>query len=114
MRLPIRCGMVCAMSDETRGSNLAQRLTDIGISKMEFAARASIDRSTLDRALADDEKVSERTWTKVERTLLALEDELGMAEAGTLVTTTIEIRGAKVTVKGRPSDVAETVRQMLP
>lgn len=101
------------MSDDIRGMNLAQRLTAVGISKSEFAERARVDRGTLDRALANDPKVSERTWTKIERGIAALEDELGMAESGNLVTTTIEVRGAKVTVKGRPADVAETVRQML-
>lgn len=100
-------------TDEARGDDLAQRLAAVGISKSEFAERASIDRGTLDRAISDDPKVSARTWAKIERGLVALEDELGMAESGNLVTTTVEVRGAKVTVKGRPSDVAETIRQML-
>lgn len=101
------------MSDDTRGLNLAQRLTDVGISKKEFAERISVDRGTLDRAIDDDPKVTTRTWAKIERGIVALEDELGMAEAGNLVTTTVEVNGATVTVKGKAAEVAETVRRIL-
>lgn len=99
---------------ESRGSAIARRLEAVGISKAEFAAeRASVDRGTLDRAIADDVKVSARTWSKIERALADLEEELSMAETGALVTSTIDYKGARVTVKGTPHDVAETVRHML-
>lgn len=101
------------MSTETRGTALAQRLNAVGISKSEFADRAKLDRGTIDRALADDPKMQTRTWAKVDRALDALEDELGMAEEGRLVTTTIEVNGTQVTVKGSPAEVAETVKRLL-
>lgn len=101
------------MSTETRGTDLARRLTAVGISKSEFAERAKLDRGTIDRALSDDTKMQARTWAKVERAIEALEDELGMAESGVLVTTTVEVNGATVTVKGTPADVAETVKRIL-
>lgn len=101
------------MSEETRGSNLSARLMAVGISKSEFSARSNIDRGTLDRALDDDPKMTSRTWAKIERGLVALEDELGMAESGRLVTTTVEVNGAQVTIKGSPAEVAETVKRML-
>lgn len=101
------------MSADTRGTALSARLTAVGISKIEFAERASVDRGTLDRAIADDPKVSARTWAKIDRAIEALEDELGMAESGRLVTTTIQVNGATVTVKGTPEDVAKTVKSIL-
>ena len=45
----------------------------------------------MDRALSDDPKVSARTWAKIENLLVALEDELGMAESGHLVVSTVTI-----------------------
>lgn len=101
------------MSDDARVTDLAQRLAAVGISKSEFAERAGVDRGTLGKALSNDDRVTVMTWTKIKRALIGLEDELGMAESGNLVTTTVEVNGAKVTVKGRPSEVAATVRQML-
>lgn len=101
------------MSTQTRGTALAQRMNAVGISKSEFAARAKVDRGTVDRALEDDPTMQDRTWAKLDRAAEALEDELGMAESGNLVTTTIEVNGAHVTVKGSPADVAETVKRML-
>lgn len=88
-------------------------MTAIGIPKREFATRARVDRGTLDRALADDEKISPTTWGKIESTLAHLEEELGMANSGNLVTTTIKIGDAQITVKGAPDEVAATVRGIL-
>lgn len=98
---------------ESPGASTLGRLTAIGITKIEFAQRAGIDRGTLDRALTDDAKVSERTWAKINRVLDELEDEIGMAENGSLVTTVVEIDGGRITVKGHPEEVAAAVRGIL-
>lgn len=97
----------------SRGQRIDERMTALGITKSELAARAEVDRGTLDRALSDSPKMSERTWSKIERALDHAEDEVGMAESGRLVTTTIEFNGARITVEGAPADVAETARQIL-
>ena len=99
--------------DTTEGARLLARMNALGISKAEFSEHAKIDRSTLDRVLRDDAKVTDRTRGKVESALADLEHELGMAESGTGVVSTIEFRGAKVTMQGEPADVAEAVRLML-
>lgn len=98
---------------DTRGQRIQTRLDAIGISKSEFAERASIDRGTLDRVIADDEKVRERTWARVEKAIADLEDELGSAQSGRMVTSTVEFRGAKITMQGTPAEVAEAIRQVL-
>lgn len=97
----------------TKGSGSLDRINALGISKSEFAERAGLDRGTLNRALDDDPKVGARTWGKIESTLAALEDELGIAAAGGAVTSTIEFRGARITMSGTPDDVAAAIRQVL-
>lgn len=97
----------------TRGAAIRERMDAIGISKREFAEQAGIDRGTLDRVLGDDEKVSPRTWRKVESRLAALEDEIGMAESGRMVTSTVTVGDAVVTVRGASEDVAAAVRKIL-
>ena len=91
----------------------AARITALGIPKRDFAERAGVDRGTLDRALEDGPKVTERTWAKIELALTDLEEEIGMAASGSLITSTIEYQGATITLQGSPSDVAETVRRIL-
>ena len=110
------CGIArhyCGMTSHSRGQRAAARITALGIPKRDFADRAGMDRGTLDRALADHPKVGERTWSRIELTLTNLEEEIGMAVGGVLVTTTVEYAGATITVQGSPVDVAETVRQIL-
>lgn len=110
------CGIArhyCGMTSHSRGQRIAARITALGIPKRDFAERAGIDRSTLDRALTDHPKVTDRTWSRVELALSDLEEEIGMAVGGDLVTTTVDYAGATITVQGSPSDVAETVRQIL-
>lgn len=99
--------------ETTRGAGTRARIDAIGISKREFADRADLDRGTLDRALSDDPKVSARTWAKIENLLVALEDELGMAESGHLVVSTVTIGDTAVTIRGTSQDVADTLRQIL-
>lgn len=106
-------GTVSRVNDDTRGHRAETRLLKIGISKREFAERAGLDRGTLNRALANDEKVGDRTWSRIEGALDRLEDEIGMAESGQTVTSTIEFRGARITMAGSPADVAEAIRQVL-
>jgi len=107
------------MSEEAlineRGAAIERRLAAIGIGRREFAEHASIDRTTLYRALSDDrfESISDKTWTKIERALDEVEDELGMAESGHMVTTTFEYAGVKVTMQGTPEDTAETLRAIV-
>ena len=101
------------MTNETRGQSAASRMTALGITKSEFAQRAHLDRGTLDRALHDEPRVSERTWAKIEGSLDALEHELGMAESGHMVTSTVEYRGARITMQGTPADVAAALREIL-
>lgn len=98
-----------------RGSAIERRLDAMGVGRRDFAEHAGIDRTTLYRALSDDkfENVGERTWVKIESALDALEDELGMAATGKVVTTTIEYGGARITVHGPPEEAAETVRLIL-
>lgn len=98
---------------ETRGERLQTRLDAIGITKSEFAERANIDRGTLNRAIEDDPKVTDRTYGRIEHALAALEDEIGMAENGALVTSTIEYQGARITMEGAPSQVAAAIREVL-
>jgi predicted transcriptional regulator len=43
------------------GAAVQARLDAIGITKLEFAERAKIDRGTLNRVLADDPTVTART-----------------------------------------------------
>lgn len=105
---PHACGM-----EPTRGEALKARMDAIGISKREFAERAEIDRGTLDRVLADDPSVTTRTLGKVEQQLAALEDEMGMAESGHLVVSSVTVGDAVVTVRGSAADVAEAVRKIL-
>lgn len=110
------CGIArhhCGMTTHSRGQRTTARITALGIPKRDFAERAGIDRGTLDRALADHPKVSERTWSRIELALTDLEDEIGMAVGGEMVTTTVDFQGATITVQGSPGDVAETVRQIL-
>lgn len=97
----------------TAGSAAKKRMDALGITKIEFAERAGVDRGTLNRALADDPKVGPRTWGKIEATLANLEDELGMFESGAAVTSTIEYRGAKITMSGTPEEVAAAIRKVL-
>lgn len=99
--------------NNTQGERAKTRLLTIGISKSEFAERIELDRGTLNRALADDPKVSERTWARIESALDRIEDELGMAETGRMVTSTVEYRGAKITMQGTPAEVAEAIRRVL-
>ena len=101
------------MSETSPALSISARIEAIGIPKKQFASRAGVDRGTLDRVLAGDGSVQGRTVAKIERALTDLEDEIGMAESGRLVTTTVEVNGATVTVKGTPEDVAETVRRFL-
>lgn len=95
------------------GAQISARLDAIGITKSEFAQRADIDRGTLNRAIDDDERVTNRTRGRIAQVLGELEEEIGMAEAGTVVTSTIEYRGARITMEGGPSEVAEAIRQVI-
>lgn len=99
--------------DDTRGQKVQARLDALGMSKLEFAERVGIDRSTLDRVLNDDEKVRERTWARVENSLSEMEEDLSSAQGGRMITSTIEFRGAKVTMQGSSAEVAEAIRRVL-
>ena len=99
--------------EPTRGERIAERLTAIGISKVEFAERAGLDRGTVTRAADDDPTVRPTTYSKIERALSELEDEIGMAESGRTVTSTIEYRGARITMAGTPDEVARAIREVL-
>lgn len=97
----------------SRGDSARSRIAGIGISKREFADRAGLDRGTLERALSDEANVSARTWARIENQLTALEDEMGMSDAAGVVTSTVTIGEATVTVRGSAADVAESVRRIL-
>lgn len=99
--------------ETTRGELLQARLDAIGISHLEFSKRADSDRGTISRAVSNDPTVTERTWRKLEAAAQTLEEVLGMAEGGNLVTSTIEYRGAKITLQASPAATAETVRRMM-
>lgn len=62
----------------TRGQDAAARIERMGISNIEFASRAKVDRGTLVRAMRDDERISPKTWARIETALGRLERELGM------------------------------------
>ena len=97
----------------SRGEAIQARLDAAGITKVEFAQHASIDRGTLNRAIADDEKVTDRTYSRIERALSALEHELSMDADSGAVTSTIEYRGARITMAGSPEEVARAIREVL-
>ena len=97
----------------TRGDAIQARLDAIGITKIEFAQHANIDRGTLNRAIADDPMVTDRTYGRIEQALAALEDELSMSDGGGAVTSTIEYRGARITMAGTPEEVARAIREVL-
>lgn len=101
------------MDQETWGQETRRRILAIGIPDTEFAKRAGVERGTLKRATDDDPKTSERTRAKIERALTELEDEVGMAESGQLVTSTVVYKGARITMQGTPDDVATSIRQIL-
>ena len=108
------CGNVLPMDEqETWGQAVRRRVTAIGIADRDFAARAGVDRGTVARATNDDPKISERTRSKIDRALEALEDELGMAESGGMVTSTVVYKGARFTMQGSPDDVARAIRKVL-
>lgn len=100
------------MSD-TWGQAIRRRITAVGITDKEFASRAGIDRSTVKRATDDDPKLNGVTKSKIERALDDLEDEIGMAESGRMVTSTVIYEGARFTFQGTPEDVAVAIRKML-
>lgn len=115
----VQCGMACDIAVMTspnarsRGEAIQARLDAAGITKVEFAQHASIDRGTLSRAIADDEKVTDRTYSRIERALAALEHELSMDADSGAVTSTIEYRGARITMAGSPEEVARAIREVL-
>lgn len=89
----------------------------MGISNVEFAAKARVDRGTLGRALKDDERVGAKTWSRIEQTATKLERELGMDEpaqvqpigdpAEDLVTFEVQGNfGVRAVVKGPVRDLA--------
>lgn len=98
---------------EVWGQAVRSRLLAIGIADTDFAARAGIDRGTVKRATEGDPKTSGRTRAKIERALAELEEEIGMAETGRLVTGTVIHKGARITMQGTPEDVARVIREVI-
>lgn len=98
---------------QTWGQAVRRRILAIGIDDKEFAARAELDRGTVKRATDDHPSTSERTKAKIERALEKLEEEIGMAESGSLVTSTVVYKGARITMQGSPEDVAAAIRDVL-
>lgn len=103
------------VADSERGDKIQERLDALGISDREWAAETGIDRKTLRRAVAGDEKVQSRTYTAIEAELSRLEQLTGgvpgRAISGDpgddLVEFTIEGNfGVRAVVKGPVRDMA--------
>lgn len=107
--------------DRERAANAAARIAQIGIPKQALAQRAGIDRGTLGRALKADPRISDRTWTLIERVLEQLEEEIGLSASAPAITASgesvvesvVEYQGARITMSGRADAVAEAIRRVL-
>jgi transcriptional regulator with XRE-family HTH domain len=88
----------------------------LGISQVELAKVAGLDRGALRRALDDSPSTTGRTLGKIDRALDDLEHELGIddSERGERVTSTITLpTGERITFSGDPAGVAEAATRFL-
>lgn len=100
----------------TRGQTIAARMERLGITQVELAKLAQVDRGALRRAIADEPSSTARTYGKVGAALDRLEHELGMDEVGTgeRVTSTVTLAtGERITFSGDPAGVAEAAMRFL-
>jgi transcriptional regulator with XRE-family HTH domain len=88
----------------------------LGISQVELAKVAGLDRGALRRALDDSPATTTRTLGKIDRALDSLEHELGIEDdaEGARVTSTITLpTGERITFSGDPAGVAEAATRFL-
>jgi transcriptional regulator with XRE-family HTH domain len=96
-----------------RADQVRARRVRLGLSVKELALRAGVDRGTLASLEAGDERVRDRTFGAVERTLDQLETEMGIEPAnnnGSTSADVVEFRvsgdfGVDVVVKGPVRDM---------
>ena len=112
------------VTDDDRGAAIAKRLDDLGISAREFYEVTGIDRKTLGRAIANEERVRPSTYAAIESALTDLEQRAQGVPIGDpdddLVEFTVEGNfGVRAVVKGPIRDmdklqaaVARLVREM--
>jgi hypothetical protein len=68
-------GVVAERDDDDRGAEIRRRLDAIGISDREWHARTGIDRKTLNRAIANDERLRVSTRQAIDDWLDRIERE---------------------------------------
>lgn len=76
MGLPLSTAHLTVM-DIDRGASIQRRLNALGISDREFHEQTGIDRKTLRRAVAGQEKVRPSTYAAIEAALDKLEAKVG-------------------------------------
>ena len=98
---------------ETRGARIKARRSQLGLSVRELAARSGVNRETVTRVEAGEDRVRESSFGPLERTLDDLEQQTGMDTAD-IVTSTIELPdGTKITFSGAADGVVEAVQKYL-
>ena len=107
---------------ETLGEQVRRRREAIGLNKMEFAARAGVNRNWLAQLEKDEANPRPSSINTVLRALDDLEAEMGIDSTGgdpDMVVVTMDAPGpggktTKIVVKGRiGSEVATTVADVL-
>lgn len=112
------------VNDSERGAAIQARLDAIGISDREFYEKTGIDRKTLRRAVAAEERVRPSTYAAIESALDKIEAQLRggqrsmseptpIGESGLVEFDISGDFGVHVIVKGPVSDAEMLQRQVL-
>lgn len=111
------------MNDErrtSRGQDIAERITKLGMSQRAFADKTKIDRTTVGRAIDGDPSVRGRTLDRIEAAIRELEVEMGFGApdadgAGDRLEYSIaaDAIGLNITVRGPISDREELEQSVL-
>lgn len=100
-----------AVMDAQRGDEIQRRLDALGISDREFHERTGIDRKTLRRAIAGEERVRSSTYGAIEAALDRLERDVTAGTEGApggLVTFRLSGNfGVDVVVQGPVTNLSE-------
>lgn len=97
--------------EQRRGQAIQQRLDRLGISDREFHEQSGIDRKTLRRAVAGEERVRASTYSAIEAALDRLEKrvrpDVAVPEAGLVTFELSGDFGVEVVVKGPVENLDE-------